>query len=191
MDKYSVIIEIWKYLQNASKNDILGLPKLYKGMDLRQLDISEIEIKFLGFLAGQGGMQPRFKVSPRSDFDKLTTPNLYKNIANNLFKIKHWNIKQGDYKDLINENATWFIDPPYQFGGEHYKESSKNIDFQELGEWCKSRNGQTIVCENSKANWLDFKPICKIQGAAQTFTTEAIWSNHETAFDWQQRSLFS
>jgi 16S rRNA G966 N2-methylase RsmD len=105
-------------------------------------------------------------------------------------KIRHWNIKLGDYKELQNEKATWFIDPPYMFGGEHqYKFGNKNLDFNKLGEWCKSRNGQIIVCENSKADWLDFKPIIKMQGTIHK-TTEVIWSNVPTEFDYQMQSLF-
>ena len=59
--------------------------------------------------------------------------------------------------DLENEEATWFIDPPYQFGGHEYKCSNKQIDFAKLAEWCEDRNGQAIVCENTKATWLPFK----------------------------------
>jgi 16S rRNA G966 N2-methylase RsmD len=110
-------------------------------------------------------------------------------IAKNLFKIRHWNIKLDSYENIENENVTWFIDPPYMFGGEHYKQSNKNLDFKQLGEWCKSRNGQSIVCENSKADWLDFKPIIKMQGTIHK-TTEVIYSNYPTEFDYQMQSLF-
>src|SRR5690606_2290087 len=98
-------------------------------------------------------------------------------------------IIRGSYEDLQNEEATWFIDPPYQFGGEHYIESTKNIDFVKLAEWCKERNGQVIVCENTKATWLPFKPMKEMQGS-QHKTTEAIWSNIPTNFDNVQQSLF-
>jgi len=190
IDKYPVIVEVWKYLQQASVKDILGLPKLKKGMLISDIKtISKEEKLLLGFLAGQGGMTPRNKVSPRSDFKELHTPNLYKNLASNLYKIKHWKIICGDYRDLENKNATWFIDPPYQFGGHKYKESNKNINFKKLADWCKSRKGQTIVCENTKADWMNFKPMKQMRGI-QFETTEAIWSNLETAYDWQQRRLF-
>jgi len=39
-----------------------------------------------------------------------------------------------------------------------------------------SRNGQVIVCENTKADWMDFKPLKKMKGSLHT-TTEAIWTN--------------
>ena len=37
-----------------------------------------------------------------------------------------------------------------------------------------------------KADWMKFKPLRKIQGLAQTGTTEAIWSNHKTNYDNEQ-----
>ncbi len=91
--------------------------------------------------------------------------------------------------DMINQKATWYVDPPYQFGGEHYKESNKTIDFEKLGKWCESREGQVIVCENTKADWMDFKPMIQFNGLRKT-TTEAIWSNLPTAFDNEQISIF-
>jgi len=90
---------------------------------------------------------------------------------------------------LENVEATWFIDPPYEFGGHEYKCSNKNIDFDKLAEWCKERNGQAIVCENTKATWLPFKPMKEMQGTMFK-TTEAIWSNIPTNFDNVQQSLF-
>jgi hypothetical protein len=50
-------------------------------------------------------------------------------------------------------------------------------------------DGQTIVCENTKADWLPFKPMVQFVGLQKT-TTEAIWSNERTAFDDEQLSLF-
>ncbi len=186
IDKYPVIIGIWHYLQSASKNDILGLPKLQKGDDLNNFNLTQPEKDFLGFLICAGVSQPAKKVA---SFEGIgINRGMIEKTANNLHKIKHWIIKQGDYVDLENEEATWFIDPPYQFGGEHYKESSKNLDFKQLAKWCKSRNGQTIVCENTKADWLPFKPMKKMVGSVHT-TMEAIWSNHKTNYDAVQQSL--
>ena len=180
VDKYKVIIDVWKYLKSASKNDILKLPRLKSGENLNDFCLSEIEKQFLGFIIVGGLESPRQKAGSFRDTQKQN--QILKNIANQLFKIKHWEIKLGSYNELENEEATWFIDPPYQFGGEHYKESSKKINFIKLAEWCKSRNGQIIVCENTKATWMDFKPMREMQGAMFK-TTEAIWSNYRTNYD--------
>src|SRR5690606_8192533 len=90
------------------------------------------------------------------------TENKKKYIADNLFKIRHWKVALKEYKDIENINATWFIDPPYQFGGKYYRH--RKIDYVYLKDWCLSRKGQVIVCENSKANWMEFKPLVNIFG---------------------------
>ena len=181
------VIDVWEWLQSCSKKDILGLPKLVKGLDIREINISEIELKFLSFLVASG--RPSNIVTKFMEHDNGNQKR-YDKIANQLEKIRHWKILNCSYQDLQNEEATWFIDPPYEFGGEHYKNGTKDIDFAILGDWCKNRKGQTIVCENMKATWLPFKPMVKIQGACQTFTTEAIWSNIPTNYDNVQQTLF-
>jgi len=186
VDKYSVIVDVWNYLKNASEKDILGLPKLKSGENVNDFNLSEIEKQFLGFVIVGGLESPRQKAG--SFRGTQNQKQILTNIANQLFKIRHWNIKLDSYENIENESATWFIDPPYMFGGEHYKQSNKNLDFKQLGEWCKSRKGQIIVCENTKGDWLDFKPIIKMQGTIHK-TTEAIWSNHKTNYDAVQQSL--
>ena len=113
-----------------------------------------------------------------------------KNIAEQLFKIRHWRIELGDYTAAPNEPATWFIDPPYQFGGHKYRMSNRAIDYRALAAWCQSRQGQAIVCENTKADWLPFFTLRRMTGAYST-TDEAIWSNHPTDFDVRQPELLS
>ena len=185
-DKYEVIVRLWKWLQQCSPNDILKLPNLKKGDDTREMNLTEMEILLLGFFAGGGGASPQYMVSK---FGEQNSKSAKKKIASNLHKIKHWTIVQGSFDEIPNQTATWYVDPPYQFGGEHYKHSSKKIDFAFLAEWCKSRDGQTIVCENTKADWLPFKPMVQFDGLQKT-TTEAIWSNERTAFDDEQLSIF-
>ena len=138
------------------------------------------EAKWLvGFIITGAPSQPKKTASKWKTVIRPNTQN-YKlqMIADNLHKIKHWNVRQGDFRDLENEVATWFIDPPYQFGGEYYKFGNKNINFKELGEWCMSRNGQVIVCENSKAGWLDFQPLVEMRGN-KFKTTECMYLKSE------------
>ncbi len=188
VDKYKVLVDVWLYLQQASEKDIATLPALKHGDSiLNYQHLSEVEKNFLGFLVCNGLESPRMNVS---SFEGVNVARDLKRISKSVFKIRHWKIMLGSYEDLPNTEATWFIDPPYQFGGEHYKESNKNIDFTKLAEWCKSRNGQVIACENTKATWLPFKAMKKMNGTMHT-TTEAIWSNLPTAYDMQQQSLFN
>lgn len=185
-DKYEVIVRLWKWLQQCSPNDILKLPSLEVGQNIKDMGFTDDEMLLMGWYAGGGVTSPQHKVSK---FGAENSKSFQKKIASNLHKIKHWTIVQGSFDEIPNQTATWYIDPPYQFGGEHYKHSSKKIDFAYLAEWCKSRDGQTIVCENTKADWLPFKPMVQFAGLQKT-TTEAIWSNERTAFDDEQLSLF-
>lgn len=188
VDKYETIVKLWKWLQQCEPSDILKLPKLKQGDDVRDFNLSDEETTLLGFCAGLGAASPQYKVSRFADFDNGNSKT-YERISANLHKIKHWEIKLGSYDELQNVEATWFIDPPYQFGGEYYKESTKNINFPKLAEWCKSRNGQVIVCENTKADWLDFLPVVTNKGTRTTKTVEAIWSNQRTNYEAQQQTL--
>lgn len=185
VDKYEIIINIWKWLQKCSEKDILSLPTLKLGDDIRKLNVSDEEKIFLGMLAGVASTSPRWKVSSYSA-EQHGRKNQLKKIAQQLYKIRHWEIKHGCYTDLENETATWFVDPPYQFGGNGYKHNK--IDFNYLSSWCKNRNGHVIVCENTKATWLPFSPVTKLHGAMSK-TTEAIWSNYKTNYDAVQQCL--
>ena len=90
-------------------------------------------------------------------------------------KIKHWQIIKGDYRDIQNIEATWFIYPPYKVQIHGY--NCKIENYEMLAEWCKQRNGQIIVCENENGDWLPFQPLKKLNGINKQ-TTEYIWTNH-------------
>lgn len=187
VDKYETVVKIWKWLQQCSPADILKLPRFETGVDLRNCNLSEPELMFLGMCAGISSTSPRYKVSGFAGLHN-GRKNRFKNIANQLFKIKHWKIIHGSFEDLDNEECTWFVDPPYQFGGHAYVEN--NIDFPRLAVWCQERRGQTIVCENTKADWMQFNPMVKMFGGNMKFTTEAIWTNEKTVYNNLQQQLF-
>jgi len=48
---------------------------------------------------------------------------------------------------------------------------------------------RVIVCENSNATWMDFKPMILNKGTHKS-RTEVIWSNLPIAFDNIQQKLF-
>jgi hypothetical protein len=73
-------------------------------------------------------------------------------------EVSHWKITNQSYEDLINVDATWFVDPPYSnAAGSRYR--TAGVDYDQLGWWCLNRKGQVIVCENAGATWLDFQPM--------------------------------
>lgn len=186
VDKYTIIVRIWQWLQTASEQDIMSLPDLKANEKINRADFSCMEQAWLmGFMVQMGVSSPRLTVSK---FAEQNIPRQKSNISEQLFKIKHWIIESGSYEDIPNQAATWFIDPPYQYGGEYYVKNNKHLDYQKLGEWCKSRRGQVIVCENTKAAWLPFRPMKQLRGTVHN-TTEAVWSNLETPYDTPQLSL--
>ena len=187
LDKYDIIVKVWNWLKQCSPNDILKLPEYEKGETIDKT-LTDEERYFVAFMCNRGSSRPHNVAGSYHDVLPIWR-NRKKVVANELYKIKHWEIRLGSYDELENIEATWFIDPPYQFGGEHYKESNKQIDFEKLGEWCKSRNGQVIVCENSKADWMPFVQMINMQGQ-KAKTTEVIWANHKTNYDNVQVSLF-
>lgn len=171
VDKYDVIVKVWHYLQQASEKDILGLPELSYKDSLHDFNLSDGELSLMSFLVARGVSSPQYIVQQYSDIALAK-----RTIASHLYKIRHWEIRQGDYIDIPNQTATWFIDPPYQVGGHKYQAGNSQLDFADLAQWCKARAGQVIVCENTKANWLPFWPIKNLSGAYSK-TTEAIWLN--------------
>ena len=97
-------------------------------------------------------------------------------LAQQVPAIKHWSVIEGSYDDLENEQATWFVDPPYQVAGKSYVHGSDTIDYDHLGNWCRSRNGQVIVCENEGAKWLPFRPFCETKGTRKQ-SREVVWTS--------------
>lgn len=91
-------------------------------------------------------------------------------------KIRHWRFVELPYSLLANCEATWFIDPPYnneagrryrtQIGYDH---THLGLDYAALGDWCRSRAGQVIVCENAGATWLPFQPLAERRGVMSSY----------------------
>lgn len=165
-DLYKVVADIWDYLIHCTKEQIENLPHLEWNTNTADLNILQVEKDLLGFLCNAGVDSPRRYVSPwvkENNGMKVALKRILKYIP----LIKHWKIFNKDYKDLGNPEVTWFIDPPYQ-KRTGYKHGSKDIDFDHLAAWCKSRKGQVIICENEGADWLDFKPLISFNGQHTT-----------------------
>lgn len=100
--------------------------------------------------------------------------------------IQNWEIIEGNAGLVAPDiEATWFIDPPYwvqpdrlRGNGAGYREGASAINFKALGNWCRSRKGQVIVCEQKDAPWLPFTDLTNIVSAnGKRRSTEVIWTN--------------
>jgi site-specific DNA-adenine methylase len=176
LDKDIRIINIWNYLKETSSEEILSLPLLTVGQSLNDIEfsgLSDVQKDLISFFTNPSSAQPKRSVGKFNIWHEKNR----KRLSEDVNKIRHWEILLGDYHDIPNQTATWFIDPPYQGnGGKYYKHGNKGFDYNELSSWVQSRGGQVIVCENSEANWLPFRPLKNLQGQRRK-TIEVIWEN--------------
>lgn len=177
-DSYKVIADIWEYLISATPEQIYALPELERGADVRKLgQLSEVERNLMGYMVNRGVPYPHHIYTTWAAKGKEITRTKHR-ILSYLEEIRHWNVSNLDYQELENVEATWFIDPPYKNGGHRY--INNGIDYGELAEWCQSRRGQVIVCENSAADWLPFQPLKTFRGQRKT-NEEVIWTNSQSS----------
>ncbi len=170
IDKDPNIIAIWNYLTKVNEQEILSLPDVPLGGTVDDLSCIPQEAKLLiGFWIVRGAERPR--KTPGRWMKEGLSPNAYwgasarQRIASQISSIRHWHIMEGDYKDAPCVKATWFIDPPYSVAGKTYRYNIDNHD--EVGNWCRERLGQTIVCEKEGANWLPFESFRKLKATTR------------------------
>lgn len=171
-DRDDYVCAVWDYLIHASVEEIKKLPDYPEKLEDYPELIPEAKL-LIGYWLNPTSAVSRKRASPwtKTLWEKgknfsVWCPVIRDGIADNLEKIRHWTIQNRSYKDVDNERATWFIDPPYQLKGKYYRCSSKSINFEHLGPWCSSREGQVMVCENVGAEWLDFDFLRKVNVTA-------------------------
>lgn len=166
VEKSPVIAALWRYLIKVKPSEVMALPLLRAGEKVSDIPGLIPEARtLLGLRIGQGSQAPRDTTSPwgAENWDWRARQTL----AGQVEVIRHWKIIEGDYSLAPDVKATWFIDPPYQVEGFRYTASGDDIDFHKLGEWCRSRKGLVMVCENEGANWLPFVKRFEMSGATR------------------------
>lgn len=175
---------LWQYLINVSEKEIYELPLLNLDDHLDDLRLcSEAKI-LIGFWLRFAVTTPRKTMSKtlyQKQINNQTQCNTWSNpakkrIIKQLKHIRHWTIKNCDYRDISNQTATWFVDPPYQQQGKYYKYNK--INYEHLGHWCKERQGQVIVCEQFGADWLPFKSFRALRNNNNVYKREAIYTQN-------------
>lgn len=185
IDKNPAIASVWQYLISATEDEIISLPDLKTGETIRDLNIPAAAQNLIGLCIGKNCTDVR--LTPTSWFEKYKNTNAAgfwgslrrQRIASQLQFIRHWQIVYGEYSTVTNIKATWFIDPPYQYKGRRYVCGPKDIDFNDLADWCLSRKGQVLVCEHTSASWLPFEPFLKSQATIGT-CDEALFHRNRT-----------
>ena len=177
-----ILVGVWNYLTTVSPKEILKIPDVAPDSTVDELDLPQEAKWLVGFWLNRGIARPC--KSPSKWMREGARPGSFwgervrQTIARQLDSIRHWKIVQCSYADCpISEPATWFVDPPYQVAGQHYRFGSDEIDFQHLGQWCRSRPGQVIACENAGADWLPFRDLGDIKTTRTgRRSREVIWT---------------
>lgn len=168
-DADPVIAGTWDYLVAVSEEEVLALPDLNADQTVDDLGVCQEARWLIGWWLNKGSAQP--KLRPSTFMLKYPQGGPYwgegirRRIASQLDAIRHWTITNYDYEELPGWSGTWFVDPPYELAGKHYRYGTESVgDFDRLGRWCQAREGQVIVCEADGADWLPFEPLAVIDG---------------------------
>ncbi len=180
-DNYEPVVMLWNYLIKVDKKEILSLPLDSNGNEFcKEHPVSDchiaLEAKILiGFwLTESQTSSSRYPLSKSRGGNWTDRKRIM--LANQIDYIRHWKVENKSYDEIENnQQCTWFVDPPYSQAGKRYRNNI--IDYKHLGMWCRGRHGQTIVCEQSGADWLEFSTLQKNSNGSNKKYEEVIWNN--------------
>lgn len=176
-----IIAELWRYLIKVTPQEILAIPNVGDDETVEDLAICEEARWLVGFWLNKGCSSPRRRPSAwmRSGIrpGSFWGTRVRQVIAGQVESIRHWVIHNRSHHFAPKKEATWFVDPPYENAGKHYR-FGNNINYGQLAQWCRGRPGQVIVCENAGAKWLPFSSL------ASTKTTRKGILSHEVMSTW-------
>lgn len=188
IDKSPIIAGIWRYLIGATEQEILRLPDIPLDGTVDDMQGAPQEARWLaGFWLNSGTTHPGRTASARSRQLGQDARNWCgwgwrsrERVASQLHAIRHWQVFQGDYSAAPDIVATWHIDPPYNnSAGARYKDQPDS--FTDLADWCRTRRGLVMVCENDGAHWLPFRRLADIKSNnsknRKGRSAEVIWTN--------------
>jgi 16S rRNA G966 N2-methylase RsmD len=168
VEKDERVYAIWDWLVNrATSDEISQMPDLVVG---------EKSSSFLHVIHAATKMAFQYKTIKVTPVLARNWEISKRNMALNLYKIKHWKIILGDYTNAPDICATWFVDPPYRGdSGNGYNHSSGLLDYNKLAGWVYERQGEVICCEGAGADYLPFVPLLTLMGVAGKRSTEMIY----------------
>ncbi len=176
-----VIAGVWSYLVRVNPKEILSIPDLRPGGSVDDLKVCQEAKWLVGFWLNRGTASPRKRPSKwmREGIrpGSFWGPRVRGTIASQVDSIRHWKVYNRSYEDCpAPRPSTWFVDPPYVVAGRYYRFGSDALDYDALANWCKSRPGQVIVCENSGASWLPFRTLADVKTTrADRRSKEVAW----------------
>lgn len=192
VERDPLIAATWRYLLRVSEREVLALPDVPLDGGVDNVNVCREARLLIGWWLNKGSAQPKrapganmrrslLGLEPRDPPSSWWGEVVRKRIASQLHAIRHWKLIEGPYAAAPDMEATWFIDPPYEKAGKHYRYGPEQIVYPDLATWCRARRGQVIVCENVGADWLPFKPWRDVKASEARYggkvSREAIWTN--------------
>lgn len=190
IERNPVIASIWRWLIAATPEDVLAVGDIPDGGTVDDIDAPQPARWLAGFWCNNAVVQPRKRPSKWASRGEHChnwggwNQRSRSRIAQQVGAIKHWTLIESDYRQAPNISATWFVDPPYQGRAGRYYPTQPD-DFVALGDWCRTRRGQVMVCEQAGADWLPFAPFASLRSASgrhrPSRSSEVIWTNGGSA----------
>ena len=180
------VFTLWDYLIRTDPNEVITrVPRVVKkgdnAIDLAGSGAAPGLLMLIKANVNMGTLGSRGNHTVVTQFAEIKWHQVHPRLERFLPRIRHWKITNLDYVSLPNEKATWFVDPPYS-GDAGRRYALNRVDFSSLGDWCRGRNGQTIVCENAGANWLPFGDlVAGMPRGGVRRQMEAIWTQDRLA----------
>lgn len=178
------VIGAWQYLLKVSSAEIYALPLIHPGQTVADLNVCQEAGWLIGLWLNKATNRPRNSLSAWARDPRYARqfwgPEIRDRLAAQVDSIRHWTAEQSPYEAIPDCRATWFVDPPYSGpAGARYVLNNATIDFGKLGDWCQSRSGQVLVCENEGADWLPFQPLTRAKATSGRGRTgvshEVLW----------------
>jgi hypothetical protein len=167
-ETYPKVLAIWRYLKEATEQDILGLPDVKIGDDIRTFEsLSPAERWLMGYQLQRGNARPGCLVNARCrwNVDKIR-------IASEVHKVKHWTIQGRSGMDDHWGGATYFVDPPYEVQKHGY--TNRSVSYGDIRTKVETGEGQFIVCGNADDHWAPFEPLATMRGISKSHV-ECMW----------------
>ena len=178
-----ILAAVWHYLIRVKAEEVLAIPDVEPSGTVDDLNLPQEARWLVGFWLNRGVASPcrrpskwmREGLRPGSFWG----PRVRHLIASQVDSIRHWQVFNCNYTDApAPRTATWFVDPPYEGAGKYYRFGSRLLDYRTLGAWCRSREGQVIVCENDGAAWLPFRKLADVKTSrAGRRSVEVVWTS--------------
>ena len=183
------LVSMWKWLIQATPADVQALPVLPEFSHVDEIDAPHGAKVMIGFGLNAGAAEscksPSKWVRYKPNGVESWSTRRRERVAKQVDFVSHWECHHvDDYSDIPDQDATWFIDPPYQVAGRRYRHGSDGIDFPALAEWCRIRSGQVIVCENEGADWMewtDAKSVRGTQGTRRSGKSSEVWFHRSSS----------